>query len=180
MANWGPTEGQLSRGVRTVLRRDPTICDPPAAGSVLGMLTGADFRATPGIDPGATYAVRPTSAVLHPMGANRWAILGARIRAERSRRWRRREDFAAACGVSPRLIGALENAERTNFTPEMLAAVEATLGWEIGEVSRILKGDSARRTDERMARLVDLWPRLSPDAQRLVVEFAERALPDCQ
>lgn len=108
-----------------------------------------------------------------------WKRLGERVRAERSRRWRRRVDFARACGLSERVIAAVENAERENFGADVLAAIEATLGWEVGDVTRVLHGlEPFRRVDERMVRLLDIWPRLSPDAQRLVVEFAERAIDD--
>lgn len=95
------------------------------------------------------------------------------------RRWRYRTDFARACGVSVRELAALENAERENIGPEVLAAVEVALGWEVGSATRILQGRERRlRMDPRLVRLLDLWPTLSEDAQRLVVEFAERALPD--
>lgn len=104
--------------------------------------------------------------------------MGERVHTERARRWRVRRDFARACGLSERTVAALERGERTNFGPDVLAAVEATLGWEVGDATRVLKGqDPRRRVDERMTRLLDIWPRLSPDAQRLVVDFAERALP---
>jgi transcriptional regulator with XRE-family HTH domain len=107
-----------------------------------------------------------------------WGRLGERVYAERSRRWRTRADFADACGLSVRTLGALENAERTNFGPDVLAAVEAALGWEIGDARRVGQGrEPRRRVDPRLNHLLDLWPHLSPDAQRLVVEFAERALP---
>lgn len=109
-----------------------------------------------------------------------WPRLGRLVHEERSRRWRRRADFARACGLSLRTIAALENTERTNFGPEVLAAVEAALGWEIGDATRVLNGlKPRRRMDERTTRLLDVWARLSPDAQRLVIEFAERAIdPD--
>lgn len=107
-----------------------------------------------------------------------WARLGERVKTERARRWRRREDFAKAAGISVREIAVLENAERANIGPDVLAAVEATLGWEVGDAKRVLQGrEPRRRVDERMVRLLDLWPRLGPEAQRLVVEFAEKALP---
>lgn len=103
--------------------------------------------------------------------------LGRRVKEERSRRWRRREDFAAACDLSVRVIGALENAERTNFGADVLAAIEATLGWEVGDATRVLQGrEPRRRMDEATVRFLDIWDRLSPDARRLVIEFAERAL----
>lgn len=108
-----------------------------------------------------------------------WQRLGQRVHDERSRRWRRRRDFAAAIGLSERVIAAVENAERPNISPEVLATIEAALGWEVGGAVRVLQGrEPRRRVDERMVRLLDLWPRLSPDAQRLVVEFAERAIED--
>lgn len=108
-----------------------------------------------------------------------WTHFGRRVREERSRRWRRREDFAEACGLSYRVVTALENAERENFSPDVLAAVEATLGWEIGDATRVLqRREPRRRHDEQTVRLLDVWSRLSPDAQRLVIAFAEQALDD--
>lgn len=109
-----------------------------------------------------------------------WQRLGQRVHDERSRRWRRRRDFATAVGFSEREIAALENAERENIGPDVLAAVEATLGWEVGDAKRVLQGrEPRRRMDEATVRLLDVWERLSPDARRLVIEFAERAIdPD--
>lgn len=111
--------------------------------------------------------------------AEDWRRLGATIRAERNRNpaWRRRSRFAAACGLSARTIEALETGERTNFSSETLTAIETTLGWKPGSIRRVLHGLSAvREDDERLARLCLLWPRLSADAQRLLVALAEEAL----
>lgn len=103
-----------------------------------------------------------------------WARLGARIMAERSRRWRKRSDFARACGLSVRLLADLETGRRTRYQPSTLAAIEATLGWTAGSCERIVAGGRARReADPSLVRLLDVWPRLSPDARLLLVTLAE-------
>lgn len=108
-----------------------------------------------------------------------WSRLGAVIRAERSRHrgWRRREEFARACGLSVRTIEALENGERHNFSVETVGAIEMALGWEPGSAQRVLHGlPPVRQVDEHMARLQSFWDQLPTEARRLVVDFAERAL----
>lgn len=110
--------------------------------------------------------------------AEGWRLLGQRVKLERSRHraWRRRADFAAACGLGERTIAALENTERTNFSADVISAVESTLGWEVGDAERVRNGmEPNRRHDPRLSRLLEIWPSLTPDAQRLLVEFAERA-----
>lgn len=103
--------------------------------------------------------------------------LGAAVRAERSRQWPRRPDFAAVCGVGARVIAAIENAERENFSPDTIAAIEAALSWEPGSADRIRAGLRPRRyEDAGLTRLRALWPRLSPDARVMLVEVAERSI----
>jgi hypothetical protein len=108
-----------------------------------------------------------------------WIRLGETIRKERSRRWPRRPDFARACGLGMRVVTALERHERTNFTDETIAAVEAALGWEPGSADRVRAGLRPRRLeDPDFARLRGLWPLLSPDARRMLVRLAEDAVHD--
>lgn len=106
-----------------------------------------------------------------------WIQLGNAVRTERSRRWPRRREFARECGLSERVITALELHERDNFSTETIAAVEAALGWEPGSAQRIRNGlPPRRREDADLARLRTLWPRLSRDARRMLVRIAEDAL----
>ncbi len=103
--------------------------------------------------------------------------LGVAVRAERSRQWPRRADFAAVSGVGLRVIAAIENAERDNFSPDTLAAIEAALSWEPGSAERARAGLRPRRyEDPGLTRLRALWPRLSADARRMLVDLAERAV----
>ena len=105
-----------------------------------------------------------------------WARLGARIVAERSRRWRTRRDFAHATGLSPRVLYDLETGRRDRYQPATLAAVESALGWVPGSCLRVVAGVRPRReTDPTLVRLLDVWPRLSPDARLVLVLFAEAA-----
>ena len=103
-----------------------------------------------------------------------WHRLGARIKAERSRRWATRRAFAAATGVSIRVLADLENGARRNFTPETIALVEAALGWESGDADRVRDGlEPNRQHDPGLTRLIDLWPDLSPETRRALVLVAE-------
>lgn len=102
--------------------------------------------------------------------------MGARIVAERSRRWRTRRDFAHATGLSTRVLDDLEAGRRARYQPTTLAAVESALGWAPGSCERIVAGLRPRReTDPTLVRLLDVWPRLSPDARLVLVLFAEAA-----
>lgn len=107
-----------------------------------------------------------------------WVRLGKVIEAERKPRWRRRGDFADACGLSLRTITQIERHERTNFTDETLQAVEVTLGWAPGSAARVRAGLPPRRIeDPDLARVRALWPRLSAEARRMVVAAVEAATP---
>lgn len=106
-------------------------------------------------------------------GAHR---LGEAIRSERARRWRKRGDFAAACGLKERVVAAVENAERENFSQDTLSAIEGALGWAPGSAMRVKAGlRPLRAKDPLFNRLREVWWRLSPDARRMLVDLAERA-----
>lgn len=100
--------------------------------------------------------------------------------AERARRWRSRAEFARAAGISPRVIDDVEKGRRANFSPLTLSALEAALGWQPGAALRVVQGGAVRRVapDDRLARLLELWPRLSVDAQVILVELIERAVTE--
>jgi hypothetical protein len=104
-----------------------------------------------------------------------WRRLGSRILSERSRRWRTRDEFATATGLSARLLDDLETGRRDNYQDETLSAVEVALGWMPGTSRRIVQGGRVRREmDPDLVRVFDVWPRLSPDAKRMLAELAER------
>ncbi len=108
-----------------------------------------------------------------------WKRLGRLIRVERSRRWPRRPDFAAAAGISERVLVDLELGLRTNFSEDTIGIIEAALGWEPGSAEAVRHGLRPRRWgDPLVTRLLVLWPRLSPDARRMIVELAERSVSD--
>jgi len=116
---------------------------------------------------------------LDPARVTGWDRLGRAVLTERSRRWRTREEFAAATGLSVRLLADLETGNRDNYLPATLAAVEAALGWSYGTCERVVAGGRvAREMDPALVRLMDAWPHLSPDARALLAELAERALRD--
>ena len=105
-----------------------------------------------------------------------WGRLGRRIVSERSRRWRTREDFAHATGLSTRTLDDIETGRRSNYREQTLAAVEATLGWAQGTCERVVQGGRVRREmDPSLVRLMDVWPRLSPDARAMLADMAERS-----
>ena len=105
-----------------------------------------------------------------------WSQLGKRIRDERARQWPHRADFAAVVGVSVRTLVDLERGLRSNFSPDTLAAVEAALGWVAGSCDRVRAGLEPRRWEDPMlTRLRILWPRMSSDARRIMLDLAEHA-----
>lgn len=105
-----------------------------------------------------------------------WIRLGRAVQTERSSRWRRRRDFADACGLSLRIITQIERHERTNFTDETMQAVEVTLGWAPGSAARVRAGLPPRRIeDPDLARVRALWPKLSAEARRIIVAAVEAA-----
>lgn len=76
-----------------------------------------------------------------------------------------------------RVIAAIENAERDNFSPDTIAAIEAALSWEAGSLDRVRAGLGPKRyEDPGLTRLRTLWPRLSKDARVMLVDVAERAV----
>lgn len=103
--------------------------------------------------------------------------LGERIITERSRRWRTREDFAKATGLSTRLLSDLETGRRSRYQPATLATVEAALGWSPGTCERLAQGGRVRReADPHLTRLLDVWPRLGVEARILLANLAEAVL----
>lgn len=105
-----------------------------------------------------------------------WVRLGRRVKAERSRRWATRVDFAAACGLGDRVLAALENAERTNFRASTIEAVEATIGWHFGSADRVRAGmEPEWIEDSGLTELRDLWPRLTPEVRAVLVDLARRS-----
>jgi transcriptional regulator with XRE-family HTH domain len=95
--------------------------------------------------------------------------VGARVKRERGRRWRTQEDFAAAIGYRRRVVAALESGERSNFSEDFLGAVEAALGWEVGGIERIRRGEEPNRSyPPGLVRVIDAWPDLPENYRRLI------------
>lgn len=105
-----------------------------------------------------------------------WARLGKRVAVERGRHWRSRAAFAHAAGLSPRLVGDIENGRRSNYSDATLAAIEAVLGWAPGTCLRVVQGGKVRRDiDLQTMRMLDAWSTLPSEARELLIELAERA-----
>jgi transcriptional regulator with XRE-family HTH domain len=84
-----------------------------------------------------------------------WTSVGVAVRAARTARWRRREDFARATGLSTRLISDLERGRRDNYSDETKALIENTLLWEPGSLDRVAAGGQPRQVkDGPMVRLM--------------------------
>lgn len=102
--------------------------------------------------------------------------LGRRVRVERSRRWPTRLDFAEESGLSDRVLGAIETAERANFSAKTIERLESALGWEFGSAARVRGGlEPLYVEDPNLRRLRDAWPHLSADSRRMLADIAERA-----
>lgn len=54
--------------------------------------------------------------------------------------YRKIKDFAKEVGVTPRLIGEIENARRDSYSPTTLQALDSELGWTQGTSARLLAG----------------------------------------
>lgn len=105
-----------------------------------------------------------------------WSRLGQRVAQERGRHWRSRSAFARAAGISRRVLDDVEKGRRDNYSDATLAAIELALGWAPGTCLRVVEGGKVRRQiDPVLARLLDVWVTLSPDARAMLVEIAERS-----
>lgn len=103
-----------------------------------------------------------------------WETLGARIYAERSRRWRTRPEFSRETGLSTRVLVDIEKGRRSSYRPTTLSAVEAALGWTEGSCMRVVNGGQPGRiADPQLSRLIRLWPSLSRDTRTALVVTAE-------
>ncbi len=74
-----------------------------------------------------------------PAETNGWQRLGALVREARLRvGYPNREDFAAACNVSVRVLSDLESGARSNFSERVLSRLESGLDWPPGTVDQIV------------------------------------------
>jgi hypothetical protein len=79
--------------------------------------------------------------------------------------------------VSERVIRDIETGARHNYSDVTLASIEAALGWAPGAALRVVQGGRVQReVDPALARLLDAWRGMSPDARMLLVDIAERAV----
>lgn len=109
--------------------------------------------------------------------ATGWRQLGDEIIARRAQLgYRSRPAFAAASGLSKRLLDDLETGARANYRPETITALEYALGWQPGSAERIRRG---RRpiidVDTHMAALRLVWPRVPIEVREILVDQARRA-----
>ena len=110
----------------------------------------------------------------------RWTRLGELVHAERLRLGQRHQgDFAARIGISRRVLSDIERGARTRYRAETLAAVEAALGWEPGDIGRVVAGGQPTRVDdENLFAIRALWPRLPVRARRALRAAAEQLARD--
>lgn len=104
-----------------------------------------------------------------------WGEVGRRIRVERARNWPTRAAFAAATGLSRRVLEDLESGARDTYLPATLAAVEVALEWEPGSCQRLadgLKLEYGNGPD--MRAILDAWPRLDDGARRMLANLARQ------
>lgn len=67
--------------------------------------------------------------------------LGDEVRKGRLRlQFATSKDFADAIGVTPRLVGDIENGRRVSYSPKTLSAIDRALGWPSGTSQIILEG----------------------------------------
>ena len=102
-----------------------------------------------------------------------WAELARLISRDRATRKQKQAEYAETIGVSTRLLVDLETAARDNYSDATIHLIEVALAWAPGSVERIV--NNQQPIDEpRFERLRAMWPSLSSDTRRMVIEFAER------
>lgn len=78
---------------------------------------------------------------MDPFTKEDWKRLGVRITQARvARGFMTAKDLAKDMGVTPRVIGDLENGRRDNYGSVTLAKLEQSLGWEPGGAKMLLGG----------------------------------------
>jgi transcriptional regulator with XRE-family HTH domain len=93
------------------------------------------------------------SDTAHPIDAARY--VGGEIRTARlDAGYSSIEAFAAASGLSPRVIGDLETGRRATFSPDTIARLETTLGWPHGEYES-LTGAVQRTIDAGLIGIIE-------------------------
>jgi transcriptional regulator with XRE-family HTH domain len=79
-------------------------------------------------------------------------VAGAVISRRRALGMRTASALAEKMQVSSRLLGDIENARRTSYSPGTIAALEAALRWESGSVRAVLDGHEPVERPELTAR----------------------------
>lgn len=107
---------------------------------------------------------------MDPFTEEDWKRLGVRITQARvARGFMTAKDLAKDMGVTPRVIGDLENGRRDNYGSVTLAKLEKSLGWEHGGAKMLLGGGEMLSTPPG-GRLVS---RVQEEARRSAeVQFA--------
>lgn len=105
-----------------------------------------------------------------------WIRLGRRIASERSRRWKSRSEFAAAAGLSERLLDDLETGARSNFSTTTLAIIEGVLGWTHESARRYVEGGRITYSvDPQLQRIIVRWPHIPARTRAIIEELSEVA-----
>jgi transcriptional regulator with XRE-family HTH domain len=106
-----------------------------------------------------------------------WEDVGNYVRRERHRRRQTQAEFADEIGVSTRVLGAIEAAERTRYQPETRSAIESALGWRAGTIDQLVENGAyfPDFIDPDFARIRDAWPRMPAHMRTHLAEMAARA-----
>lgn len=98
-----------------------------------------------------------------------WERLGVLLRQRRGQldaRYRHRNVFAEEVGLKESLLADLENAKRTTFTQETLAAVEVAYGLGPGSIREALTNPSLTEFPHRLGRTRMAEPPASDEVSR--------------
>jgi hypothetical protein len=121
-----------------------------------------------------------------------WLRLGELLtarRAELDPRFVNRRRFAEARRVNERVVADIERGRRTNFTHEMLRALEVAYALEMGAILEAVAAgpvDSLRtqlsvtalHTDDGVLLVPGIPPNMTPEERRQVEEWARRMAND--
>lgn len=105
-----------------------------------------------------------------------WERVGKYVVARRVELgYKQRGDFAAALGVSARVVSDLENGRRGNFDSVTIASLENVLGWETGSFARVAAGgEPAMRDTDVPHPPVTAGARTMPDEIEMI--YASRSM----
>lgn len=125
----------------------------------------------------AVSGVPVSACFLDDVPMSDWGRLGRYVIARRVKLgYKQRGEFAAAVGVSSRVLSDIENGKRGNFDSVTIASLEDVLGWETGSAMRVAGGHEPALRSANTP--IDVVPRsaTSPVSDEIEMIYASRTM----